>query len=190
MTARPSTALSRHYQPNHASGARISEAGSAHSDDRNYAQSLHLVPSSARRPRARRKRAPLHPLHLPLLRARRAKACRQSARREIAPKTIAAVHGSSEPSRFAVCPHAVQLARSVWAARDCTLMAKKSDGGAGRRPRPRVHSHPPALNAHCGSLVYSTYWAWLSSLRVSFHSCKSSRSYDAVPSYEYLGCYF
>ncbi len=42
--------------------------------------------------------------------------------------------------------------RSVWAARDGTLVRKRSDGGAGR-PRPRAHAHPPALNAHCGSLV-------------------------------------
>ena len=44
------------------------------------------------------------------------------------------------------------LPRSVWAARDCTLVRKISDGGAGRR-RPRAHAHPPALNAHCGSHV-------------------------------------
>jgi hypothetical protein len=29
---------------------------------------------------------------------------------------------------------------------------KRSDGGAGR-PRARVNAHPPALNAHCGSLI-------------------------------------
>ena len=42
--------------------------------------------------------------------------------------------------------------RSVGAARDCALVGKGSDGGAGR-PRARVHTHPPALNAHCGSFL-------------------------------------
>ena len=68
------------------------QSASAHSGDSNHAHTVHLVPSSARRSRARRKGALLHALQLPVLRARQAQACCQSARREIAAyKSLAAV---------------------------------------------------------------------------------------------------
>ena len=120
----------------------------------NHAHSVHLVPPSAGRSRARRKRALLHALHLPLLRARQTQACCQSARREIAAKTVATAFSASRapllrsPPSYALLPDpcgrpaTVQRGKEVWQWRGPPL-------------RLRALAHPPALKAHYGDLVLS-----------------------------------
>ena len=116
---------------------------SAHSGDRTYAQSLHLVPPSTRRPHARRKRAPLQALHLPLLRARRAKARCQSARRTVAAhETLGALPRLDPPcfryTRSLTAPGAPRL---LLAARDGAATAKVTR--AAGRPAFRCFEFPP-----------------------------------------------
>ena len=172
------------YQLSTLECADVQAPPSAHSGDSNYAYSVPLVPSSVRRSRARSERSAI---------ARAAIAA--TTRTQIRSSLLISLSGDCGAERTDHRRRAVSGPRASAPRRSPSVIAAfcvggprryigEKDIGRWRGPPPTACACPPTRPQRALWESCITYWAWASSLRLSFHSC------NAFPSYEYLGCYF
>ena len=120
-----------------------------------------MVSSSPRRSPARWQRALLYALRLPLLHARQAQTRCQSARREIAPKTVAAASSALRVSRFR-SPQSCALL--PWQCGRPAITRPLQDTKVSRAA-PRLCVRPPTLPECASWESCISYWTWASALR-------------------------
>ena len=145
--------------------ARMSKRVRAFRRNSNHAHSVPLVSSSARRSRERRKRALLHALRLPLLRARKARARCQSACREIAAQKDTSRRTRGVGLVVLPLPCASKCAIAALCVGGPRLHRRGKEIERWRGPPPTACACPPTRPQRALWESCISYWAWASSLR-------------------------